>query len=76
MVDMLARWQRTYPVVSIEDGLSENDWSGWQTLTQRLGHGIQLVGDDLFTTDIKRVEQGISTRAATPCWSKSTRSAH
>ncbi|MDQ3810517.1 MAG: hypothetical protein M3336_09525 [Chloroflexota bacterium] len=64
MVDMLASWRRDYPVVSIEDGLAENDWPGWQALAQRLGASTQLVGDDLFTTDIARLEQGISTGAA------------
>jgi enolase len=64
MIDMLALWRRAYPVVSIEDGLAENDWSGWQALTQRLGASTQLVGDDLFTTDVARVEQGVSSGAA------------
>jgi enolase len=64
MVDMLARWRQAYPVVSIEDGLAENDWPGWQALTRRLGATSQLVGDDLFTTDIARVDQGISSGAA------------
>ncbi|HET6319058.1 MAG TPA: phosphopyruvate hydratase, partial [Chloroflexota bacterium] len=64
MVDMLAMWRRAYPVVSIEDGLAEDDWSGWQALARRLGASTQLVGDDLFTTDVARVEQGISGAAA------------
>ncbi|HEY3058830.1 MAG TPA: phosphopyruvate hydratase [Chloroflexota bacterium] len=64
MVDMLAAWRRTYPVVSIEDGLAENDWSAWQTLSDRLGATTQLVGDDLFTTDVKRVDRGIAEQAA------------
>jgi enolase len=64
MVDMLAAWRRAYPLVSIEDGLAENDWAGWQVLVERLGAGTQLVGDDLFTTDVERVERGIRERAA------------
>lgn len=51
-----------YPVVSIEDGLAENDWSNWQILTQRLGDRIQLVGDDLFVTNVKLLERGISEK--------------
>ena len=47
-----------YPIISIEDGLSENDWDGWQTLTQKLGNKIQLVGDDLFVTNPQRLKMG------------------
>ena len=54
-----------YPVVSIEDGLAENDWSNWQILTQRLGDRIQLVGDDLFVTNVKLLERGISEQCGT-----------
>jgi enolase len=64
MVDLLASWRRAYPLVSIEDGLAENDWAGWQELVNRLGAETQLVGDDLFTTDVKRVERGIRERSA------------
>jgi enolase len=64
MVEMLGAWRRDYPVVSIEDGLAENDWAGWVALARRLGATTQLVGDDLFTTDVRRVEQGISSGAA------------
>src|SRR5262249_13805042 len=64
MVEMLAGWAGQYPVVSIEDGLAEDDWAGWQALTARLGGQLQLVGDDLFTTDIQRVSRGIDAGAA------------
>jgi len=64
MIDMLESWRRAFPVVSIEDGLAENDWAAWQALLQRLGSSTQLVGDDLFTTDVRRVERGIRDRAA------------
>jgi len=64
MVDLLGAWRSRYPLVSIEDGLSENDWSAWRTLTDRLGATTQLVGDDLFTTDVTRVEQGVRLGAA------------
>ena len=63
MVDLLADWSARYPVISIEDGLAEDDWSGWQLLTARLGKSVQLVGDDLFTTNLKRLERGITTGA-------------
>ena len=53
-----------YPIVSIEDGMAENDWAGWSTLTAKLGSKIQLVGDDLFVTNVQRLQQGISERAA------------
>ena len=64
MVDMLESWRRAYPLVSIEDGLAENDWASWQVLVQRLGESTQLIGDDLFTTAVGRVERGIRERAA------------
>lgn len=59
-----ARWVSTYPLVSIEDGLSEDDWAGWRALTQRLGATVQLVGDDLFVTNVSRLRQGIRQRVA------------
>jgi enolase len=64
MVNMLESWRRTYPLVSIEDGLAENHWPAWQLLNRRLGGDTQLVGDDLFTTDVERVERGIREHAA------------
>ena len=59
MIDMYARWMETYPIVSIEDGLAENDWAGWQALTSQLGTKVQLVGDDLFCTNSEILAKGI-----------------
>ncbi len=59
-VDFLADWARQYPIVTIEDGMAENDWDGWKLLTQRLGSTVQLVGDDLFVTNPKIFKEGIS----------------
>ena len=63
MIDMLESWTKNYPVISIEDGLAEDDWQGWQLLTQRLGKKIQLIGDDLFTTNVARIQKGIDIKA-------------
>ncbi len=63
IVDLLEDWSGRYPVISIEDGLAEDDWAGWQLLTSRLGRSLQLVGDDLFTTNLERLERGIATGA-------------
>ena len=52
-------WTRQYPIVSLEDGLDENDWTGWKLLTEKIGHKVQLVGDDLFVTNTKRLQRGI-----------------
>ena len=59
MVDFWAEWVEKYPIASIEDGLFEDDWEGWQLLTERLGHLVQLVGDDLFVTNTERLARGI-----------------
>ncbi len=59
MVDLLGRWAEKYPICSIEDGCSEDDWDGWKKLTDRLGSRIQLVGDDLFVTNTSRLTEGI-----------------
>ena len=59
MVDFLERWSLQYPICSIEDGCSEDDWSGWKMLTDRLGDRVQLVGDDLFVTNTRRLQRGI-----------------
>jgi enolase len=59
MVGMYEGLVKTYPIVSIEDGLAEDDWDGWKLLTERLGSRVQLVGDDLFVTNVKRLERGI-----------------
>ena len=59
MVDLLSDWSDQYPICSIEDGCSEDDWDGWKTLTERLGSRVQLVGDDLFVTNTERLQRGI-----------------
>jgi enolase len=64
MVDLYEKWIGEYPIVTIEDGLAEDDWEGWSQLRQRLGHRIQLVGDDLFVTNTARLKRGISERSA------------
>jgi enolase len=64
MVELWARWVEKYPIVSIEDGLAEDDWSGWQLLTKTLGGKVQLVGDDLFVTNTRRLTTGIEQKAA------------
>jgi enolase len=63
MADYWESWVRQYPIISIEDGLAENDWEGWQYLTERIGGNIQLVGDDLFVTNTQRLQQGIEQKA-------------
>ncbi len=60
---MLEKWTREHPVISIEDGLAENDWEGWQLLTQKLGKHVQLIGDDLFTTNPERLQKGFDLKA-------------
>jgi enolase len=59
MVQFWVTWARQYPIISIEDGLAENDWNGWATLTEELGDTVQLVGDDLFVTNTQYLERGI-----------------
>ncbi|MBE6054840.1 MAG: phosphopyruvate hydratase [Clostridium sartagoforme] len=59
MVDFLEAWVNKYPIISIEDGMAEEDWEGWKLLTERLGKKVQLVGDDLFVTNTERLERGI-----------------
>ena len=59
MVDYWAQWVEKYPIISIEDGMAEDDWSGWKKLTDAIGSKCQLVGDDLFVTNVKRLQQGI-----------------
>ncbi len=63
LVDLYAQWCTEYPIISIEDGLFEDDWAGWSTLTQRLGDSVQLVGDDLLVTNIGRLRRGIDEQA-------------
>jgi len=64
MIDYYVNWVANYPVISIEDGMAEDDWDGWQLLTQKLGDKVQLVGDDLYATNINRLSQGISLKAS------------
>jgi len=64
MVDYLANWVDKYPIISIEDGMSEHDWDGWKLLTDRLGKKVQLVGDDLFVTNTRILKQGIAKGVA------------
>jgi len=64
MVHFWDNWARQYPIVSIEDGLAEDDWAGWRSITEKLGNKIQLVGDDLFVTNVKRLQRGIEEGAA------------
>jgi enolase len=63
-VDYLARWVDAYPIVTIEDGMAEGDWAGWEQITSRLGQRVQLVGDDLFVTNTAILEEGIARNAA------------
>ena len=64
MIDMIEDWTNKYPLISVEDGLAENDWDGWKKLTDRLGDKIQLVGDDLFVTNTTYVKKGIELGVA------------
>ncbi len=59
LVEKYAAWVDKYPICSIEDGFAEDDWAGWKLMTERLGHKIQLVGDDIFVTNVKRLQRGI-----------------
>ncbi len=64
MINFYSRWVERYPIVSIEDGLAEDDWAGWKGLTDKIGKKIQLVGDDLFVTNVKRLKMGIEKGVA------------
>ena len=64
MVDYWNNWVKKYPIISIEDGMAEDDWKGWKLMTDTLGKKIQLVGDDLFVTNIERLKKGIDTGVA------------
>lgn len=64
MVDLLVSWANKYPIISIEDGLHEDDWDSWTLLTQKLGDRIQIVGDDLLVTNMKRIQMGFDRKAA------------
>ncbi len=64
MVDFYADWVSRYPIISIEDGLDEDDWDSWVLLNSKLGKKVQLVGDDLYTTNVKRIKEGIDKKAS------------
>ena len=64
MIDVLEGWTGEFGLVSIEDGLAEDDWNGWTRLTERLGQRIQVLGDDLFATSLERLQSGIARGAA------------
>jgi enolase len=64
MADFWADWTRQYPIISLEDGMDENDWAGWKYLTDKIGGKVQLVGDDLFVTNTKKLQQGIERGVA------------
>ncbi|MBL7718489.1 MAG: phosphopyruvate hydratase [Flavipsychrobacter sp.] len=64
LVEFWAKWCKKYPIVSIEDGMAEDDWKGWKALTDAIGSKVQLVGDDLFVTNVKRLERGIKESTA------------
>ena len=64
LVDFYQNWTREFHILSIEDGLGEDDWEGWQTLSERLGDVVQLVGDDLYTTNTQRIRKGIELKAS------------
>ena len=64
MVDFFEEWVNKYPIISIEDGMAEEDWDGWKLITERLGKKLQLVGDDLFVTNTERLEKGIELGVA------------
>jgi enolase len=64
MVSYWKEWTEKYPIISIEDGMAEDDWAGWKELTEKVGKNVQLVGDDLFVTNVKRLQQGIDQGVA------------
>ncbi|MEI6270875.1 MAG: phosphopyruvate hydratase [Chloroflexota bacterium] len=65
LIDLWAAWCAKFPIISLEDGLAEDDWSGWSALVQRIGGTVQVVGDDLLVTNVERIQRGIKERAAT-----------
>ena len=64
MADYWKTWTDKYPIISIEDGMAEDDWDGWKLLTDKIGKNVQLVGDDLFVTNVKRLQMGIDKGVA------------
>jgi enolase len=65
MIDLVASWVEDFPILSVEDPLDEEDWAGWRNITRRVGSRVRLIGDDLFTTNLERLERGIETGCAT-----------
>jgi enolase len=64
MVNYYVKWTSEYPIISIEDGMAEDDWEGWQLLTKKIGNKVQLVGDDLYVTNVQRLKKGISIKSS------------
>ena len=64
MVDLWEDWVNRFPIISLEDGMAENDWEGWALLSQRIGHKVQLVGDDLLVTNVRFVKRAIQEKVA------------
>jgi len=64
MVDYYVKWTGKYPIISIEDGMAEDDWEGWQLLTKKIGNKVQLVGDDLYVTNVQRLKKGITNKSS------------
>jgi enolase len=64
MVDFYVKWVSAYPIISIEDGMAEDDWEGWQMLNKKLGNKVQIVGDDLYVTNVVRLKKGIELKAS------------
>lgn len=64
LVDYWTKWSKKYPIISLEDGMAEDDWAGWKKLTDKIGDKVQLVGDDLFVTNVKRLQDGIDQGVA------------
>jgi enolase len=64
MVEYWKNWTEKYPIISIEDGMDEDDWDGWKLLTEKIGEKVQLVGDDLFVTNTERLQRGIDNNTA------------
>jgi enolase len=64
MAEYWTNWAKKYPIISLEDGMAEDDWAGWKALTDSIGNKVQLVGDDLFVTNVKRLQDGIDKGVA------------
>ncbi len=64
LADYFTKWAADYPIISLEDGMAEDDWDGWQLLTKKIGNKVQLVGDDLYTTNVERLKKGIDLKAS------------